>query len=129
MSEDRFDYVGINYPKYFKTQWWIEKKDEWIYSNPKAKCWICEITSNLLPHHERYDNLFNERLYRDIFILCFFCHTQLHFHKFLLLFTRKTKLDRRSLKRRRLYLRMLFCIQKRRVGRSMFYFLRYIFVL
>lgn len=120
-------YRGARYPEYFTTEHWSNLKRKYIYLNPKAKCWICEITFTLLPHHERYDNLFHERISRDIFILCFNCHTQLHFYKFLFIFNRKTKLSYRNLKRRRLYLRMLFCIHKKRIVRSIWYFLRCIF--
>lgn len=118
------EYIGKNYPNYFKTPHWVQLKEDLIYSNRNVHCWIDEITYSLLPHHERYDNLFHERLHRDIFILCYNCHRQLHFYRTFFFFTVKTKLTPSSLKRRRLFLRMLFCMRKRRVGLSIWYFLR-----
>lgn len=117
-------YNGRNYPLYFRTPHWEKLNDQLIDSNLKAKCWICEIPYNLLIHHEKYDNLFNERLYRDVFILCFRCHTQLHFYHLLFIFKRKTALNVRSLRRRRLWLRLIFIVQNKRYWSIPWYVLR-----
>lgn len=109
-------YTGANYPQYFKTAHWRRLKVNFIYSNPNARCWICEYDEDrgkLLPHHEIY-NLFHEKLGRDIFILCGNCHTQVHFYKKFFIWKRKTPLKTMNLKRRRLHLRFEFCIQNKR---------------
>lgn len=115
-------YTGIHYPDYFKTEWWKKLKVELIYSNPYAVCWICHGKERLLLHHEIY-NLFHEKLNKDIFILCFNCHTKLHFYKILFLIQRKTKLKTRNLKKRRLSLKVENCIQNKRYGLSLWYVL------
>jgi len=74
-------YRGENYPKYFKTPHWKNLNVELIDSNPDAKCWICQKTNTLLLHHVNYDNLFFEKLGRDVFILCYDCHTRTHYHR------------------------------------------------
>jgi len=124
-----FDYLGIRYPEYFKTEWWITLKDKLIYTNPKAKCWICEKKYNLLIHHENYQRLFHEKLNRDVFILCFQCHEQLHFYRILWVFKMKTPLQYKKLKRRRLFLRFKYCIQNKYFISSIWHFFRYLFCL
>lgn len=119
-------YVGENYKAYFQTNHWRKLKETLIYSNRDAKCWICEFPSNLLIHHESYDNLFKERLYKDIFIFCYGCHSQLHFRTFLHFFRIKTPLRKWNLKRRRLFLRAIFCVRRRGIGLQIWYFLRYL---
>lgn len=116
-------YIGKNYPSYFLTLHWKKLKVEFIYSNPRAKCWVCGITNTLLPHHERYTNLFHEKLNYDIFILCFNCHSELHFYKMFGIFKRKTKLITRNLKKRRLNLKYNNCIQNKRFFQAGYYFL------
>lgn len=115
-------YTGIHYPDYFKTPWWKHLKVELIYSNPDAKCWICKSRERLLLHHEIY-NLFCEKLNRDIFILCFDCHTKLHFYKMFGFLKRKTKLHTPNLKRRRLSLMVEECIRNKRYLLSLWYVL------
>jgi len=122
------DYIGIRYPEYFKTEWWTSLKEKLIYTNPNVKCWICSKKDTLLIHHEKYDNLFHERLGRDIFILCYECHSQLHFSLFLGIYKRKTPLKTWNLKRRRLFLKLQNCIQIPNIGLSVWYLFRYLFV-
>jgi hypothetical protein len=129
MEYTDFSYRGENYKQYFKTPHWARLLDQLIYSNPDAHCWIDQKKSSLLPHHERYDNLFHEKEGRDIFVLCFDCHTQLHFPVKTRLFTKKIPLLRWNLKRRRLFLKLMNCIERRDVFPSIWYFLRYLFVL
>lgn len=113
-------YTGVQYPKYFKTIWWKKLKVELIYSNPNAKCWICGSRATLLLHHEIY-NLFHEKLNRDIFILCFDCHTELHFYTQFFFLKRKTKLITRHLKIRRLHLKYNYCIHNKHYGKALYY--------
>lgn len=122
-------YRGKNYPKYLLTEHWGDIHEKFIYSNPFVCCWICGELNSLLPHHERYDNLFHEKLYRDIFILCWWCHTELHFARFLVVFQKKIPLTPWHLKRRRLFLKMIFCIRTQQFIQAIWYFLRYLFVL
>ena len=111
----QMNFTGENYREiYLKTPHWLQLVDQLITSNPNAKCYICEKTYTLLLHHCRYDNLFHERVGRDIFILCFNCHTQVHFRRFLILFTRKTPLRRRALLKRMYLLRLFFCVRNRK---------------
>ncbi len=80
------------YPDYFNTPHWRKLKEKHILRNPNAHCFICQKkvrlfwnekqnreVSNLLIHHISYANLFSEKLMRDIYVLCFDCHTSAHF--------------------------------------------------
>lgn len=118
-------YTGDNYQFYLKTQHWRNLKELHIYSNPHAKCWICGFTDkkDLLLHHERYDNLFHEKLEKDVFILCKDCHTEVHFFKKMFFLKRKTKLIRRELRYRRLSLKISFCIRNRQYKNLAWYLL------
>lgn len=126
-TEDAF--IGGKYPLYFNTSHWKNLKEKCLYSNSNAKCFICEKTSTLLLHHEKYDNLFSERLYRDLFVLCFECHKQLHFYKNVVGRKIKTKLTYRNLKKRRLLMRSQYLLNSGRIGLSMVYLVRCIFIL
>ena len=128
MQEDEYSYVGENYPKYFTTDHWYYLKQQLIYSNANAHCWICEKTDTLLIHHVKYDNLFNERLKRDIYVLCFDCHTQVHFYTFLHFFKKKTKLVKRKLVRRMILLRILYLLNSKRFIKAGLYIPRYMFI-
>jgi len=126
MSNNADYYRGVAYPEYFQTDWWRKLNDQLIDSKTDANCWICEKTNTLLLHHEKYTNLFAERLYRDVFVLCYTCHSRLHFSTVLFFFLRKTKLDYQSLKRRRLFLRLLFVLKQKRFGSAVWYLFRYL---
>ena len=122
-------FTGENYKKiYLQTSHWKHLTIRLIHRNRDAHCFICERTNTLLLHHERYDHLFHERLFRDVFIICYTCHKQIHFHTFLLVFTRKTALTFWSLKRRRLFLRFIFCVRNRKFFSSTWYFFRYLLI-
>jgi 5-methylcytosine-specific restriction endonuclease McrA len=114
-------YRGLHYQEYLQTPHWINLNVKLIDTNRSAQCWICKKTYTLLIHHVRYDNLFHERLYRDIYILCYDCHTRVHFYKILGIFTRKTVLKRRNLLRRMRYLKYKDCIQKKSYGAATWY--------
>ncbi len=117
-------YTGKRYPLYFQTKWWALLNDQLIDSNPKAKCWICHKKYSLLLHHEKY-TLFREKLYRDIFILCFTCHDQLHFPTLFFMFRYKVPLRVSSLRRRRLWLKLMFHVRSKRFTLVPWYLLRY----
>ena len=118
-------YRGGNYPLYFLTPHWSELKEELIYSNPNAKCFICQITNRLLPHHFKYDNLFHEKamkvffffVFGDVVVVCFDCHTNIHFIPvkiFFIKFRIKVPVKKFFLLARMFYLRYKFCIQNKR---------------
>lgn len=122
-----YDYYGDLYPLYFETSWWKHLKIKLIYSNKRAKCWICEKTNTLLIHHELYIHLFHEKLFKDVFLLCFDCHRSLHFVKVLWFTEKKISLAYKSLKRRRLFMRTRYLLKKRRFASAILVFFRYIF--
>lgn len=129
-------YRGERYKEYLLTQHWQTINSKFIHKNPKAQCWICEtpvllferdgrITSNLLIHHESYQFLFHERLGRDIVILCFNCHNQVHFYKILVFISIKTKLIRKALVKRRYFLRFRYLVRNRRIWLALWCLFRY----
>lgn len=137
MKANVFTYTGDNYPKYFKTPHWYRLKEKHIYTNPHAKCWVCEIpvrvfykegrkTSNLVPHHVSYDNLFHEKLGRDIYIICHECHNQAHYYKAFIFFERKLKLKRKLLLKRLRLLRFKYLVQEKRYGLAWWYYFLHI---
>jgi len=89
------------------------------------KCFICEKSNTILPHHIQYANLYHERLWRDIYPLCFECHTQVHFFVLLRIFKIKIPLKKFFLKRRMFYLRFKYCVQNRRYGSALWAGIRY----
>lgn len=108
--------TGENYRRiYLQTEHWERLVEKEIYSNKTAKCCICEKKYSLLPHHEKYDNLFHEKINVDVFIVCWDCHIKIHFYKLFFIFTKKTKLKYKYLRRRRLFLRAIYCIQNRKI--------------
>lgn len=112
--------------EYFQTSHWRLLNRKLIVNNNHSKCFICSKTNTLLLHHIRYDNLFNERLGRDVYILCFNCHQQVHFYSFLFIFKRKTPLERKRLMKRLYYLKIKYCIRKLKPLLCAWYILRYI---
>jgi RNase P subunit RPR2 len=79
IDNDVISYYRQHYKLYLQTIWWQELNVQLIDSNPDAKCYICQKTNTLLLHHVKYDNLFREVLFKDVYILCFNCHTRTHF--------------------------------------------------
>lgn len=112
--------------EYLKTPHWNNLRDQLIYSNSGAQCWICGKMYSLLLHHEKYDNLYHERLGYDIVILCFDCHSQVHFQKILYFFPRKTKLKFRSLKKRRYFLKSISVTRRKQFFLTLWYFMLYL---
>lgn len=80
MENIRSNYYGSNYPKYFETEWWKKLKVDLVWKNPKARCFCCgcKIREWIQLHHIRYDHLFAEKLYKDIYLLCYNCHRRVH---------------------------------------------------
>ncbi len=71
--------LGISsYPEYLKSQWWHDLKEDILFKRD-AKCYVCGEWSRLILHHVNYASLGNEKLGKDIFILCPSCHTKCHF--------------------------------------------------
>lgn len=93
-------------------------------------CFINEILSSILPHHTNYKNLGCERLYRDIYPICFDCHTAIHFIvvQFPLGYQLKLKvpLNRFCLTKRMLYLRLKYLLQQKRGALAMWYAFRFV---
>jgi hypothetical protein len=100
------NYYRQHYADYLKTPHWSQLRIK--YLNGNATCWICEQKIGLLLHHVRYDNLFNEKLYRDVYILCYTCHTRTHFT---LLLKRKIALTYNSLVVRMYFLKYTYRIR------------------
>lgn len=116
-----FVYDRSFYDRYMETEHWYKLKKKYIYDNPNACCWICGIKKFLLLHHVDYANLYYEKLYRDIYIICFDCHQKIHFSFFGLF---KTPLIKKKLLIRMRFLKFIFCIQHKQIGLSIYYGLR-----
>lgn len=122
--EAKVAYYRRNYLQYLQLQYWRDLNKQLIYSNPRAKCFICHKTSRevtLLLHHVSYTHLFREKLGRDIYIICDdSCHKKIHFWFFGFI---KTPMDRATLLQRMYILRWRFCIRNKQFGRSIWYLL------
>lgn len=107
------------YPDYFKTEWWISLKEDHLFKR-NAKCYVCGKWSKLLLHHLSYKNLFKEKLYKDIVILCFDCHTQVHFWT---IFKIKVPLKTPWLIYSMMLRKTIFCTHTHRFGLAGLYFI------
>jgi hypothetical protein len=121
-------YRGEHYPEYFTTPHWLTFKEVHIYSNPDALCFIDDKKYSLLPHHFSYKKLFHETtlkillfwIFGDVAIVCFDCHTRIHFIELRLWFfsfTIRVPLNRFLLLLRMFYLKWKYCIQTRQFGK------------
>lgn len=72
----------VDYSLYLQSDHWKHLKKIHITDNPRACCWICGRKNKLLLHHVSYDHLYHEKLNIDIYIVCFDCHTKIHFSFF-----------------------------------------------
>src|SRR4051812_38452353 len=110
--------------EYLTTPHWRQFKEKHIYSNPRAECFICQKPRTLLPHHFSYKKLYQERvmtvflflIFGDIVIVCFDCHTSIHFIPIRVLFIKfkiRVPLKRELLLARMFYLRYKDCIRKK----------------
>jgi uncharacterized protein YlaI len=69
--------LGIkNYKEYLLTPHWQNLRKRLLQN---ARCWVCGNVSTLCIHHIRYSNLGNERLWKDVYVLCGDCHERVHF--------------------------------------------------
>jgi hypothetical protein len=73
------------YEAYLKSQWWWDLKYKLITCNSSAECFICHKRTQLLLHHAQYEAKYHEKLNKDVYILCFDCHTMTHFWFFRLI--------------------------------------------
>lgn len=117
----------IDYDHYLLSNWFTSLTEKLIYSNPKAKCYICtrkraELDQGeyLLLHHISYENLGQERLKRDVYIVCSYCHSVIHFY----FFKQKQKLNRKLLLKRMKKLKATYYLQKKRFSLALWYFFR-----
>lgn len=92
------------------------------------KCFICEGLYRILPHHVRYDNLYHERIWKDIYPICYFDHIEAHFMGILWIMEYKLPLKRFVLKKRIFYLRLKYCIRKRKIWASIWALIYCLFV-
>lgn len=110
------------YDEYLKTLHWQKLREQLIYANPRVKCWICEKTYNLLLHHVKYNNLGKEKrvftflffVFGDVVIVCFDCHSKIHFIKYLFFFRHKVPLKKFYLVKRMKYLRAVYLLKNYR---------------
>lgn len=123
------------YEEYLQSPEWLQLKEELIYSKKSAKCFICEKTYTLLIHHIKYYHLGKEQLLRihlfhttgDVVVVCFDCHTKIHFIRFLNIIN--YRLPRRTylLVKRMLFLRIVFLFRNKRYMEGLVTFLFYMF--
>lgn len=105
---------GMSYEEYLHSAHWAGLRDKHIYKNKRSHCWICGLSKTkylLRLHHESYRRLGEEKLGRDIFIICKSCHKALHFTFKVF----KSSLDERVLRKRRYLLRLRHELLKGRV--------------
>ncbi len=102
-----------DYEVYLKSQWWWDLKYKHLTCNPTAKCFICHNRIQLLLHHACYEAKYHERLNKDVYILCFDCHTMTHFWFFRLI---KVPLYQNALLFSMRMRRVLYCLKTGRLG-------------
>ena len=128
------NYRGSNYPRYFATPHWYDLKRRLLYGNKNARCWVCHRKQSLLIHHLRYDHLFKERLiiqwgsglFGDVVIVCFDCHTKIHFISFLFFWEYKTPLKKFHLVKRMKWLAFCFYTRNKQYGLAFWAFVSYL---
>ncbi len=70
-------YVRENYGDYLISDHWINLKNTLLTNT--ASCFICDKKYSLVLHHVNYLNLYKEKLYRDVYIVCWKCHKRCHY--------------------------------------------------
>lgn len=113
------------YSDYFETKWWQNLKEDHLYKRG-AKCYVCSGWANLLLHHVSYANLFKEKLYRDIYVVCFNCHNQVHFWT---IFKIKVPLKTNYLLFSMRLRKIIFCIRNKQFGLALLWFFTVIIIL
>lgn len=70
------------YKQYLKSPEWQKKRIERLnFDNFTCQYKGCQNKTNLDVHHIRYDNIFNENVYRDLITVCRSCHEKLEQEK------------------------------------------------
>lgn len=100
------------YREYLASSWFRSLTKQLITQNRKARCWICGKKNTLLLHHVKYDNLGNEKLGRDVYILCFTCHTRTHFTTW----GYRVPLEKSKLLARMKFLKVTYPVRNFRIG-------------
>lgn len=76
--------LGITgYKDYFNTAHWKRLRKKYI--KPSTKCYVCGTNKYLALHHASYQNLGHEKINKDLYVLCFRCHTKVHYYLFKLI--------------------------------------------
>ena len=99
----------MDYYEYINSTNWKELTDKLIHRNKRAYCAICNKRTHLLLHHKHYRNIGNERLGRDLVILCFDCHRHVHYYLYPFI---KVPLQYVLLEKRRYFLTVINRMQK-----------------
>lgn len=118
--------LGLSsYETYLNSDYWRLLKKRYIYTNNHAECHICRKKHSLLLHHVRYDMLMNEKIGVSLYIICFYCHENIHFVRFMR-FEKKTELTTPALMRRMYFLQLIEVIKRRRALWIMYLLLKWI---
>lgn len=104
------DYI-VQAPEWQQTIKRYQKAHRVIY------CWICDATIYLQLHHEDYQNMPKEDVWRDLVALCSDCHALVHFDEK----GRRTPLYAVALRARRKQLRRKYVLTHLRSS-TMWYF-------
>ena len=107
------------YPDYLKSRHWHALNEDILFRRG-AQCYICTRKSTLVLHHVSYKHLYHEKLNRDLYILCFDCHTQAHFWTF---FRLKVPLRTDWLILSMRVRRLQYCVQSRQFRAIMLWFM------
>jgi len=110
----------LSYEEYLTSSYWKNIVEKLIDCNPNAECYICGNNYSLVLHHVNYESLGEEVFEKDIFILCWKHHKKAHW----IFFFFKVPLEYKYLYNRLMFLKSIFCIQKRRFVRAIYYSLR-----
>lgn len=69
--------IQRKYDEYLKSKEWKNKRNE-VFELRGRKCARCESTAKLHIHHATYDRIYKENIYKDLFVLCNYCHNMYH---------------------------------------------------
>lgn len=116
------------YSSYLHSKHWYKLKKRLISGKVVSKCYICGSSSRLLVHHISYANLGKEVLGRDVVIVCFNCHEEIHFTPVFFFWRKKTPLKTEILLRRQFFLKSKKLIQSGKIIQSLPYILLWILI-
>lgn len=114
-----------SYEHYLSSAYWKKIKKHFIVNNRQAECYICSSKKSLLLHHVRYDHICEEILNHSVYIICFECHSEIHYVTIFRNILMRTSMQPRHLLRRMRWLR--FKKQRSKSWRSVGHFLSYLF--